>query len=287
MTKYSHGMLAVLVAATAACSTVIPPAEEPKPEEAPTTALSSGRDVLTEMHDRYSGKWYRTLRFTQTNTFYTQSGKEEQSRWVQNLSVPGRLRIDFEPLSSKSGLLILNNRVTTFDNGKRIDSRRSIQPILTLTSDIYAIPVEVTMRRLDSLKIDLDKFRKDKLDKKKVYVIGADEGDLESSQVWIDADRLVAVRLIQQEKRGERTIVTDTRIGEYKEVDGFLIAHEFVSSRDGKPYFKEQYENVQVNTELPDGIFDPSRWSATQPSAVSDTLPPASGTTLRTSRRSQ
>jgi hypothetical protein len=267
MRKYSQGLVAGLALVASACSAAIPPSEEPTPEEAPAASVASARDLITEMHDRYSGKWYRTLRFTQTNTFYTSSGKEEQSRWVQNLSVPGRLRIDFEPLSAKSGMLILNNRVTTFDNGKRIDSRRSIQAILTLTADVYAIPVAVTMRRLDSLRIDLDKFHTDKLDKKKVYVIGADEGDLESSQVWIDADKLVLRRLIQQEKRGDRTLVTDTRVGEYKEVDGFLIAHEFVSMRDGKPYFREQYENVKVNAELPDGIFDPSRWSSASPDA--------------------
>lgn len=267
MRKYSRGLMAGLAVITAACSAAIPPAEEPTPEEAPAASVSSARDLVTEMHDRYSGKWYRTLRFNQTNTFYTSSGKEEQSHWVQHLSVPGRLRIDFEPLSSKSGMLILNNRVTTFDNGRRVDTRRSIQAVLTLTADIYAIPVSVTMRRLDSLRIDLDKFRTDKLDKKKVYVIGAEDGDLESNQVWIDAERLVLVRLIQKENRGERTVVTDTRVGEYKEIDGFLIAHEFVSMRDGKPYFREQYEKVKVNGDLPDGIFDPSRWSSAQPDA--------------------
>jgi hypothetical protein len=262
--------LALVIAGTVACSSVIPPAEEPKPEEAPAPAVASARDLIHEMHDKYSGSWYRTLRFAQTNTFYTQSGKEEKSRWVENLSVPGRLRIDFEPLSSKSGLLILNNRVTTFDNGKRVDSRRSIQAILTLTADVYAIPAEVTIRRLDSLKIDLDKFRTDKLDKKKVYVIGADDGDLESNQVWIDAERLLLVRIIQTEKRGDRTITTDTSVGEYKDIDGFPVAHEFVSMRDGKPYFKEEYENVRVNADLPAGIFDPTRWSSVQPDAESD-----------------
>src|SRR5215213_4020760 len=121
---------AATLVAVAACATALPPVEEPIPEEAPKSSIGSSRELVREMHDRYAENWYRTLRFEQTNTFYTSSGKEEKSRWVENLSVPGKLRIDFEPLASKSGLLILNNRVTTFDNGKRIDTRRSIQPIL-------------------------------------------------------------------------------------------------------------------------------------------------------------
>ena len=259
--------LTLIVAATA-CGTPPAPTSEPVPvEAAPSKKISTARELITEMHDKYAGNWYQTLKFSQSNTFYTSSGGEQKSRWVENLSVPGRLRIDFEPLSAKSGLLILNNRVTTFDNGKRIDTRRSIQGILTLTADVYAIPPSVTARRLDSLNIDLEKFREDKLDKKRVYVIGADKDDLESSQVWIDADRLLLVRLIQREKRGDRSIVTDTRVGGYQDVGGFPVAHEFVSLRDGKPYFREEYENVRVNEILPPAIFDPAKWVAAQPGA--------------------
>ena len=258
--------------AAAACSSAITPTTEPEPEEAapPVDAITSSRDLVREMHDRYSGKWYRTLRFEQTNTFYTSSGKEEKSRWVENLSVPGKLRIDFHPLESKSGLLILNNRVTTFDNGRRLQTRRSIQPILTLTADIYAIPPAVTIRRLDSLRIDLDKFRSDRLDRKRVYVVGANAGDLESNQIWIDASKLVLVRLIQTEKRGDRSVTTDTRVGGYKEIEGFPVAHEFMSLRDGKPYFKEEYENVRVNEPIPAAVFDPTRWTRGQEAAASN-----------------
>ena len=254
-----------LIVGSAACATASSPGDNTRPEARPSAPLKSARELVTEMHDRYAGTWYRTLRFEQSNTFYTQSGREEKSRWVQNLSVPGRLRIDFEPLSSKSGLLILNNRVTTFDNGRKVNTRRSIQPILTLTADVYAIPPVVTLRRLDSLKFNLDKTRTDKLDRKTVYVIGADEGDNESNQIWIDAERMLLVRLIQREKRGERNVVTDTRVGDYKDVDGFLVAHEFVSKRDGKPYFSERYEKVRVNEPIPPVLFDPTRWSAARP----------------------
>ena len=266
--SFTRGGLAVLFSlAAAACSSAIIPSVEPEPEETapPPASVSSSRDLIREMHDRYSGKWYTTLRFEQANTFYTSSGREEKSRWVQNLAVPGKLRIDFQPLSSKSGLLILNNRVTTFDNGRRLETRRSIQPILTLTADVYAIPPAVTIRRLDSLRIDLEKFRTDRLDRKRAYVVGADDGDESSNQIWVDADKLLLLRLVQSETRAGRTIVTDTRVGGYKEIDGYPVATEFLSLRDGKPYFKEEYENIRVNEPIPAMFFDPTRWSRVQP----------------------
>ncbi len=266
--KSSVGAILIVgAAAVSGCSKALPPvSESPAPQESPQVKYASARDLVTAMHDKYADNWYRTLRFSQTNTFYASNGTEQKSRWVENLSVPGRLRIDFEPLSSKSGLLILNNRVTTFDNGKRTDSRRSLQAILTLTSDVYAIPPEITLRRLDSLKLDLSYIHSDKLDKKRVWVVGAkNENDSTSNQMWIDADRLLLVRLIQTAKVGERSITTDTHVGGYKEIDGFPVAHEFMSLRDGKPYFKEQYENVRVNEALPANVFDASKWGSVNP----------------------
>ena len=256
--------------AISACSTGVIPTTEPEPETAqpPASEIQTARDLVREMHALYSGKWYTTLRFEQSNTFYTSSGREEKSRWVENLAVPGKLRIDFEPLSSKSGLLILNNRVTTFDNGRRGETRRSIQPILTLTADVYAIPPAVTARRLDSLKIDLDKFRTARLDRKRAYVIGADDDDdLTSNQIWIDAEKLVLLRLIQTETRAGRSVTTDTRVGGYREIEGYPVATEFLSLRDGKPYFREEYENIRVNEPIPPAVFDPTRWTRAQPSA--------------------
>ena len=260
--RYSRLAIVLLLAA---CKRQVnePPASAPQPvvSEKPSSAINTSGKLVREMHDRYAGKWYKTLSFDQKNTFYTSGGREQKSQWVQRMQVPGRLRIDFLPLASKSGMLIQNNRVTTFDNGKRVDTRRSIQPILTLTGDVYAIPASVTLRRLDSLGVDLDKFHEEKWNGKRVYVMGAEKGDLESSQIWIEADKLLLVRFIQREKRGERTVVTDTRVSDYREVDGHSVAFEFTSYRDGKVFFKEEYDNVKVNEPIPPELFDASRWA--------------------------
>lgn len=251
----------------AACSSKArgPGAPPPTPvEAAKPTGITSSAKLIREMHDRYAGKWYRTLTFQQTNTFYTSAGKEEKSQWRQRLSVPGRLRIDFLPLSSKSGLLILNNRVITFDNGRRVDSRRSIQPVLTLTGDVYAIPASLVLRRLDSLGVDLGKFHEEKWQGKRVYVMGAEQGDLNSNQIWIDAERLLLVRFVQRDKRGERFVITDTQVGDYREVNGYTVAFEFTSYRDGKLFFREKYENLKVNEPIAPELFDASRWATVQ-----------------------
>ena len=118
---------AASLAGAAACASP-PPAEVIVPEEAPKPSISSSRQLVTEMHDRYAESWYRTLRFEQTNTFYTSSGQEQKSRWIENLSVPGKLRIDFEPLSSKSGLGGRAEMATKKPTPKSSTSDRSPSP---------------------------------------------------------------------------------------------------------------------------------------------------------------
>jgi len=265
--RYSAlGIILLLAACVPQTNEPAAPAPTPVLTEK-SSAITSSAKLVREMHDRYAGKWYKTLSFEQTNTFYTSGGKEQKSQWIQRLQVPGRLRIDFLPLSSKSGLLIQNNRVITFDNGRRVDSRRAIQPVLTLTGDVYAIPASTTLRRLDSLGVDLDKFHTGKWEGKRVYVMGAEGGDLESSQIWVEADKLLLVRIIQRDKRGDRSVITDTRVGDYREVDGYNVAFKFTSYRDGKVFFKEEYDKLKVNEPISPLLFDPSRWGSTLPSA--------------------
>lgn len=259
--KPVHGV--VLFAIVAALSACHRGRREPgavatgTPERNAITSLSG---LLSAMRERYAGNWYKSLSFTQVNK-YTLGGKEQKSEWIENLSVPGRLRIDFVPTVQKNGLLIDNNRVTTFVNGRRVDSRRQIQPRPFLSSDIYVLAENVTVRRLDSLGVDILNFRRDRLSGKPVFVIGAAAGDMTSPQLWIDADRLLFLRFIQTEKRTGKPVTTELRVTGYREVGGFPVPEAFVTSRDGKISLREEYTNVKINPPMPAALFDPARWS--------------------------
>jgi hypothetical protein len=78
----------------------------------------------------------------------------------------------------------------------------------------------------------------------------------------VDADKLLLLRIIQRDKRGDRYIVTDTRVGDYREVDGYNVAFEFTSYREGKVFFKEKYDHLKVNPPLAPEVFDATRWAA-------------------------
>lgn len=259
----------ILLAALSGCQVFRPSPEAGIPaERGERVAISSAAGLVGAMRDRYEGKWYKTLTFLQNNTRYTTDGREEESQWTKYVSVPGKLRIEFLPRRAGSGILFTNGRAYTYEGGRRIDTRRQIHPLVLLTGDVYVLPAAVTLRRLDSLRVDRSRFREARWEGRRVYVVGADVGDSLSNQLWVDADRLLLVRWIESQGTRARRIASDTRLGAYRNVEGYAIPTEIVVYRGGKRVFREVYADVRVNVPFSPSLFDPARWkTATHPDA--------------------
>lgn len=219
--------------------------------------VTSSAGLIKAMHERYDGKYLKTMSFLQNNTAYTTTGQERKSQWYEHIEIPGRLRIAFLPASQKSGLVQVDDRVASFDNGIRVDFRPSVNPQLLLTADVYAAPVATITRGLDSLHVDQEIIRSDEWEGQPVYVVGAKAGDTTSNQMWVDRDRMRLVRFIQR----ERNMLSDIRVLSYKEIGGFDVPTEFLVLRNGRPVWREQYADVRVNEDFPPGTFDQARWN--------------------------
>jgi hypothetical protein len=222
--------------------------------------INSTRSLVRAMQAHYGRRWFSTLTFVQQNTRSKAGGGQERTRWAEYVSVPGKLRVEFLPWTMRSGVLYESGRVHTFDNGRRIDSRSQDNPLLLLTADVYALPVETAVARLQESGIATRRFSEARWRGRRVYVIGAESGDLTSTQAWIDADRMVVVRWIERESVRGRAIVTDTHFENYRTVSGYPVAHEIVVHRDGRPFWRAEYTNVKVNVALSPSLFSPTRW---------------------------
>ncbi len=216
--------------------------------------------LISAMRDKYDGKFFKTLTFLQNNTRYTTTGEEQKSQWLEHVEAPGKLRIAFLPAAQKSGLVQVDERVASFDNGMRVDFRRSINPLLLLTVDAYSAPPAALLKALDSLGVDRDVVRTDEWEGRPVYVVGAKEGDTTSNQIWVDAEHLRLARFIQRAGRGERMIVSEIRVRTYRQIDGYQIPTEILTLRNGKPVWREQRTDIRVNAELPANVFDQALW---------------------------
>lgn len=213
--------------------------------------------MIAQMRDRYHGKWYRTLTFTQKTTL--PDGKVET--WYEALQLPGTLRIDIAPLDSMKTILFRRDSVYEFDQGKLKDSKPLVHPLMVLGFDVYGAPASETIEKLKGLKYDLSKLHQTTWQGRPTYVVGAEPGDTLSPQFWIDVERLYFVRSLEPSKKNP-AVINDTRFEKYVPLGGGWVETEVLFLANGEQKVKEEYSNPRANVKLDPAIFDPRKWKA-------------------------
>ena len=229
---------------------------------APATATpppppKNGEELVTQMRERYVGKWYRTLTFIQKTTL--PDGKIET--WYEALDLPGKLRIDIAPLDSGKTLLFRNDSLYVFEQKKLKASQPLVHPLMVLGFDVYQAPVSETVRKLKGLNFDLSKLHQTTWRGRPTYVVGAASGDTISPQFWIDAERLYFVRSLEPSKK-DSTVMNETIFDKYIPLGGGWLEMEVLFLANGKQQVKEEYTVPKANVNLDPAIFDPSSWKA-------------------------
>lgn len=261
------GLLVLIAAAchrhAPAPATVQPSVGQPEPrrEAAQPPArveITNGSRLIAAMHDRYAGSWYRTLTFVQTTTL-SRSGAPIVQTWYEAANLPGRLRIDTN-LDTKSGAMYARDSVYSFADGKLVRADSGFNELLVLGFDVYTQPAARTEAILRGLGIDLSKLHEGTWRGEPMYVVGAEPGDTTTKQFWIDREKLLFVRLLQQTPRGQ----TDIRFNKYERAAGGWIAAEVEQLVNGRRVLLEEYRDIKPNVPLSTALFDPKEWATAQ-----------------------
>ncbi|MEP7211983.1 MAG: hypothetical protein ABI791_02845 [Acidobacteriota bacterium] len=225
--------------------------------------IETGEQLVSAMHKKYDGKWYKTLTFVQKNTAYKPDGTTENSIWYEAMSSPGKLRIDFDPLTGGEGIMFADGQQHTFKEGKLANSRAFLHPLMVLGFDVYTQPVEQTVSQLKKLKFDLSQLHEDTWNGQPVYVVGAKQGDLKTGQFWVDKKSLLFVRMLQTVGKN-KDHVQETQFNKYEKAKGGgWVSTEVVFLIDGKKNWVEEYSDTQANVPLAADLFDTGKWMTT------------------------
>jgi hypothetical protein len=232
---------AVLAAVTSPASAIDPP--------------KNGVELIEQMRQRYFGKWYRTLTFVQKTTLA--DGRVET--WYEAAELPGKLRIDIAPLEGKNTLLFRSDSLYEFKGGTLEESRPMIHPLMVLGFDVYAQPVEVTVRKLRELGFDLGRLHESTWEGRPAFVVGAAAGDTVTRQFWIDKERLYFVRMVEPGKKNPSARV-ETRFDKYIPMGQGWLETEVRFLVDGDTKMLEEYTKPQAEVVLSPAIFVPGPW---------------------------
>jgi len=221
--------------------------------------IKSGEDLVAAMHKKYSSKWYKTLTFVQKTITHKPDGTTDVATWYEAMTVPGKLRIDFAPAEKGDGILFAEGKIFSFRDGKADPGRPFVHPLMVLGFDAYLQPVETTVSQLKELKIDLTAIHETDWQGKRVYVVGAKQGDMKSPQFWVEKKHLLFVRLLQPTGK-DRTSTADTQFNKYVKVKGGWVAPEVLFFVDGKPTTTEEYSDIQAGMDLTPELWNPEKW---------------------------
>lgn len=222
--------------------------------------IKTSEDLIQAMQKKYAKSWYKTLTFTQKTTDFHEDGTTKVSIWYEALSVPGKLRIDFDPIKDGNGILFANDTLYSFKDGTLSNSRAFTHPLLVLGFDIYFMPLEDAVNKLKGLKFDLSVMHEDMWQGRPVYVVGAKQGDLHSQQFWIDKKNLYFVRMLGPAGK-DGTATQETQFNKYFKVKGGgWVSPEVIFMLNGKPRTTEEYTDVRTDVPLDDKLFDPQYW---------------------------
>jgi hypothetical protein len=237
-----------------------PPAPAPAPvETAPEPRFRTGADVVEAMHDRYAGKWYSSLTFKQKTSRLLPNGKWNVQTWWEAMKLPGRLRIEFDPVRAGNGVLYARDSQFVVQNGRALRGDPGINPLLLLGFDVYSAPVAYTTARLRREGFDLTRVHETTFQGRPMIVVGARKGDYNRKQFWVDAERMLFVRMLEPTPR-DTTKMQDIRFVNYERRGNGWIAPRVEIWSEQKLVFYEDYEDVRVDVPLDDALFVPSRW---------------------------
>ena len=223
-------------------------------DRGPTT----GEEVIRAMHDRYAGHWFRTVTFTQDNTFYHPGDSVSHSQWEHAFDLPGKLRIDFLPFEQGNGIILRNDSQYVFQGGKLTSQGPRVLSLLLIAFDAYVIQPEKTIADLRKLGFRVDELHEESWQGRPTYVIGAKQGDLKSRQFSDRPGAAYAVRVIEPV---DSTRVRDVQFSKYQPAGKGWIGPQVMMYMNGKPDRLEEYRGPVFDKPVDPILFDPAKWS--------------------------
>ena len=224
-------------------------------------AARDGAGVLRAMHDRYASSWYKTMSFTEIAEQRSDTGAGTSEKWYEEGKLPGRLRIDVgvpatDTVTPHRIIICANDSFYIKAPGHPLVARAGRNLLLVLGFDVYKQPVERSVAALTAEGFDLSRVHDDTWQGRPVIVVGAAAGDTTSKQFWVDAQRMLFVRLLDT----SHTLLgqsTEARFDDYRKLDGGWIAADVHVSGNGVVHLREIYSDMKANVELPDSWFHP------------------------------
>ena len=258
-----HPLLLRVTRVAVALGAIACASRAPEPSGSATPAAggapASGHELLRRMHDRYAGRWYTTLTFTQATEIRLPNDSLVRETWHETAKLPGFLRIERGARDGRNVTLFRGDSTYSRRDGGPVRVRRYRNELMTLGFDVYAQPSERSAAQLAEAGYDLARVGEASWGGRPVWVVGAATGDTTGRparrQFWVDNERLLYVRSLGPGLR-DSTATAEIVFGAYEPLAGGWIAKDVTISEDGVVIQRELYGDVRANVPVDAAAFE-------------------------------
>jgi hypothetical protein len=239
----------LILAAAAACQA--PPGRGP----AASAPIIDGPSLISAMHARYADTCYRRLRVRQEVIFHDEAGAPTRREvWTELIELPGKVRSIIGDEDDGDGELYLDGAFHIIRDGRVVQRAPQPHPVLLIGYDVYCQDPAETIGALERAGFDLSTLHQTEWNGRPVYIVGADEGDEATSQFWIDAERLLCLRIINRRPSGA---VIDIQFTDYEPFAGAWLCTELIFYRDGTLLIYERDLEHSIPASIDPKMFAP------------------------------
>lgn len=209
----------------------------------------NGETLLTQMHAKYAKGPCKMYTFSQKNSHYRNDSLIKNSEWHEAIEFPDKFRINFGDKANGNYVLFRNDSAINYRKGKFLKARSDSNTLLLLLGGMYYRELKDVILRLKAGGFKTEISSEQSFQDKTVWVIGADRGDLNSNQIWIDKKTLNVLRIIES-MGGAETI--DMHFEAHQPWCKGFVETKVSFSRNGKLEQVEEYYNIKVVDKFPE-----------------------------------
>lgn len=227
--------------------------------EGPGPRTPAGVKVLERMHRRYAGKWFTRVAALREARF--EDGRREW--WAERMEAPDHRRLDVLPVGASVSLVFRGDSIYERSGAGPARAIHRPHPLRILSFDVYHDAPSRTATRLAVTGIRLDLVHEEEWRGRPAIVVGADLGDRNRSQFWIDRERLVLVRVVEVVPApvgaGEAPArVRETWLEDYGRLGAGWVARRLQHFHNGERFLLERVDSIALRSALEPGAFAPA-----------------------------
>lgn len=213
----------------------------------------TSEQFVKKMYAKNSGKWYRTMTFTQDTEVYRGDSVYRKSVWYEMVRFPFELRIDVDSIAGGNKTIYKKDSTYRIRNKKLAQAGVDHNPFIFFLGGMYHLPVDSVFSTLRKENYDIKKGAMTVWKGRKTFVVGADHAtDSTSNQFWVDAKDLYIVRVVT--KLGKD--VLDVHLSDHVKLKKGWSETFVRFYLRGKLIQTEKYRDIKTDMVLGNDVFD-------------------------------